>query len=243
MNPANTACASASNTKASCLLLHGSFHGGWCWEKLLPHLPASLDIRAPSLTVSRASIGLRAHIEEVAGAIAALPEERPFIVVAHSYAGLVLPGALAQAGRTPQMSFYLDAFVPEKKGESAFSLLGDRAEEMRRTEKNGFLRPPPAQAFGVEDPVDVKWCDQRLTAMPIKTHEDAISISVRDVAMGAQVFCTCSQFKGFLMMQNRAEQMGWALHWVDAGHDAMITMPQDLGALIGDLYDATLPIS
>lgn len=239
-NHANMASVPASNTKASCLLLHGSFHGGWCWEKLLPHLPASLDVRAPSLTLSRASIGLADHVAEVAAAIDALPSDKPYIAIAHSYAGMVLPGAIAKAGRTPQMSLFLDAFVPNA-GESAFDLLGNVAPTMRASARAGYLLPPPAQAFGVETPDDLEWCEDHLAPMPLQTHEDAAIVGVRDVRLGAEVFCTCAQFQGFIPMQTRAETMGWALHWVDGGHDAMITAPEELGTLIGDLYEMTIP--
>lgn len=247
MNHANTASASASNTEAketeaSCLLLHGSFHGGWCWETMRPHLAANLGVHAPSFTLSSPAAGLQHHVEEAARAIAALPADQPYIVVAHSYAGMVLPGAIALAARRPQLSVFLDAFVP-KKGESAFDLLGPAANAMRRAAQDGFLLPPPAKAFGVEDAALTRWCDENLKPMPVKTHEDPAAIGANDLALGAAVFCRCTGFSGFQPMESRAERMGWALHFLNTGHDAMITAPRELAQLIGDLYDATKPKS
>lgn len=247
MNPANTASASASNTEAketeaSCLLLHGSFHGDWCWEKMAPYLPPELKTYAPSLDLRPASTGLEDHIAQVASAIAALPAHMPYIAVAHSYAGMVLPAAIAQAQRKPQLSLFLDAFVP-KKGESAFDLLGPVADAMRSAAQEGFLPPPPAKAFGVEDATLTRWCDEALKPMPLKTHEDPAPIGANDLSLGAAVFCRCTGFSGFQPMETRAERMGWALHFLNTGHDAMITAPQELAQLIGDLYDATKPKS
>jgi hypothetical protein len=245
MNHANTASASALNTEAketeaSCLLLHGSFHGGWCWEKMAPYLPSQLKVYAPSLALTPASTGLNDHIAQAASAIAALPAHKPYIAVAHSYAGMALPAAIAQAGRRPQLSLFLDAFVP-RKGESAFDLLGPGADAMRSTARDGFLPAPPAAAFGVEGEAFLAWCDDNLKPMPLKTHDDPAPIGANDLSLGAAVFCRCTGFSGFQPMETRAERMGWALHFLNTGHDAMITAPQELAQLIGDLYEATKP--
>ncbi|WP_139361787.1 alpha/beta fold hydrolase, partial [Mycobacterium sp. 96-892] len=79
------------------VLVHGAFHGGWCWERLTPVLEASgHQVYAPSLTGlgDRAAelgpdVGLDAHVSDVAGLI--VDEDLTDVVlVGHSYAGIVV---------------------------------------------------------------------------------------------------------------------------------------------------------
>jgi pimeloyl-ACP methyl ester carboxylesterase len=77
------------------VLVHGSYHGGWCWEKVVPLLRRSgHDALAPDLPthgedgtpVSEAS--LDGYAEHVCGVLDSLPE--PAILVGHSMAGAVI---------------------------------------------------------------------------------------------------------------------------------------------------------
>jgi pimeloyl-ACP methyl ester carboxylesterase len=104
------------------LLVHGSWHGPWCWEKLTPELDR-LAIR--HATVSLPSVGDAqplgtvaddaAAVEKAAGAIAG-----DVIVVAHSYAGV--PATEARYGANVKHLVYLGAFMPDA-GQSLVDLL------------------------------------------------------------------------------------------------------------------------
>lgn len=223
------------------LLVHGSFHGPWCWEPLLTHLPADVPVTCAALTMGDPAIGLSEHVDELAAAIDALKAKR-LIVVAHSYAGMVLPGALFKSGVTPLASLFLDAFVP-KEDESAFDLLGPVAQTLKASAQDGLMMPPPPQAFGIDDDVQAQWCARQLKPMSLASHEDAARISAFHVKLGAQVFLRCTEFPGFAEMETRAEIAGWALWYINAGHDAMITAPKALAEQIADLMHILEPTS
>jgi pimeloyl-ACP methyl ester carboxylesterase len=106
---------------ADFVLVHGAWHGGWCWKKLLPGLQAA-GHRAFALTLTglgeRAHlmspmINLQTHVQDVYGLIEH-EELQGAILVGHSYAGMVITG-VAQQVSTEQLSHlvYLDAVVPE----------------------------------------------------------------------------------------------------------------------------------
>jgi len=69
---------------ATFVLVHGAWHGGWCWQKVIPFLEAAgHEVYAPTLTglAERAAelspdIGLDTHIQDVVG----LLQERICIV-------------------------------------------------------------------------------------------------------------------------------------------------------------------
>ncbi|MEM7569175.1 MAG: alpha/beta hydrolase family protein [Pseudomonadota bacterium] len=221
------------------LFIHGSFHGPWCWEPLLAHLPAGAPVTCAALAMDDASIGLADHVKALADTLSMLSDHALFIV-AHSYAGMVLPAALKHAGVTPLATVFFDAFVPEQ-GDSAFDLLGPMAETVRASAAAGILPPPPPQAFGIEEAEQVAWCADKLRPMALATHEDKATVGAMQVTLGHPIYLRCTLFPGFAMMETRAEIAGWALWHINAAHDAMITAPQELAAILTDLMDAVRP--
>src|SRR5207237_9757298 len=84
---------------ATFVLVHGGWHGGWCWQKVIPFLEAAgHEVYAPTLTglAERASelsrdVGLDTHIQDIVG----LLEEKNLhgvILVGLSYGAMVIPG-------------------------------------------------------------------------------------------------------------------------------------------------------
>jgi len=77
------------------VLVHGSFHGAWCWDRVLPLLQGEgLTVEVPDLpTVGEDTEALGTFDDDVAAVVAALDRTGPALVCAHSYGGLVA-GAL-----------------------------------------------------------------------------------------------------------------------------------------------------
>src|SRR5947207_16025145 len=86
---------------ATFVLVHGGWHGGWCWQKVIPFLEAAgHQVYAPTLTglAERASElspedGLETHIQD----IVCLLEEKnlqDLILVGYSYGGMVITGVV-----------------------------------------------------------------------------------------------------------------------------------------------------
>ena len=109
---------------ATFVLVHGGWHGGWCWQKVIPFLEAAgHEVYAPTLTglAERASelspdIGLDTHIQDIVG----LLEEKDLqgvILVGHSYGGMVITGVVDAVPERIAHLVYLDTFVP-RDGES-----------------------------------------------------------------------------------------------------------------------------
>ena len=111
-------------------LLHGGWHGGWCWRFVQDEL-ASRGHRsvAPDLPVTDASAGAVAYADAV---LAALPGDE-VVLVAHSLAGLVAP--LVAAAAPVRRVVYLAAMLPEP-GRS----VDDRARAGQRMTRRGIGR-------------------------------------------------------------------------------------------------------
>lgn len=105
------------------VLLHGAFHGPWCWDLLTPVLERSgHSVVAVDLPITDPSAGASEYAQAVLGGIA-LDLDEPPVVVAHSLAGLVAP--LVAAARPIARLIFLGAILPRP---------GMSAEEQRRIE-------------------------------------------------------------------------------------------------------------
>ncbi|MCH8560338.1 alpha/beta fold hydrolase [Nesterenkonia sp. DZ6] len=110
------------------VLIHGAFHGGWCWDPVAtnlreaghtvvtPDLPGAGDDDTPHEEVT-----LDAATEKVIDALRALDE--PAVLVGHSMGGVVITQAAAQAPELVLRLVYLAAFRPSH-GESLLDLTG-----------------------------------------------------------------------------------------------------------------------
>jgi pimeloyl-ACP methyl ester carboxylesterase len=96
------------------LLVHGSWHGPWCFEKLQAELEArgarSLAVALPSCGATAAGLGtLPDDAAAITGAAAAV--DGPVVVVAHSYGGAAV--SEATFGDNLRRLVFLTAFMPD----------------------------------------------------------------------------------------------------------------------------------
>jgi len=92
-------------------LVHGAWHGAWCWERLLGPL-AARGHRAVAMDLPAEDVdaGLDANADVIVSALDGVDDD--VVVVAHSLSGLVAP--LGAARRPVRSIAYLAAFVPEE---------------------------------------------------------------------------------------------------------------------------------
>ncbi len=112
---------------APILLIHGAWHGAWCWDKLLPELaargasataidlPGSGDDPAPISDVT-----MDAYVERIVSALAEF--NRPALLVGHSMAGMSIAAAAQLAHDRIAGLVYLAAVIPQD-GDSMLSLV------------------------------------------------------------------------------------------------------------------------
>jgi pimeloyl-ACP methyl ester carboxylesterase len=114
------------------VLVHGAWHGGWCWEKLVPLLEArGHRAVAPDLPghgadrTPTAQVTLESCAERVRAAIAAQPE--PVVLVGHSMGGVVITAAAELIPERVRTLVYLTAFLVAP-GEALLAAAGNDPE-------------------------------------------------------------------------------------------------------------------
>ncbi len=91
-------------------LVHGGWHGAWCWDRLTPELEArGHRVIAIDLPCEDPTATCETYAEVVARALEA-QEVEDVVVVGHSLAGLTIP--LVAARRPVSRLIYLCALVP-----------------------------------------------------------------------------------------------------------------------------------
>jgi pimeloyl-ACP methyl ester carboxylesterase len=229
---------------ANYVLVHGAWHGSWCWRRVRRRLrEAGHDVFTPTLTgvgershLNSREINLETHIADVVNLIR-WEELSEVILCGHSYGGCVISGAADQIPERIGALVYLDAFVLEN-GESLFDLAGEAADRMReqaRTTGDGWkVAPIPAEVFGV-NAADRAWVNAQCTPQPLACFEQKIRLTgglhrIRNVthilAMGFR------EGSPFPVSHERAKKKGWKTETVACGHDVMLDLPEELTGIL-----------
>src|SRR6185503_18313002 len=95
----------AAPSAATFVLVHGAWHGGWCWRKLTPLLRAAgHTVFTPTLTglgershLLTRDVGLDTHITDIVQVLE-FEDLTNVMLVGHSYAGMVITGVADTAG-------------------------------------------------------------------------------------------------------------------------------------------------
>ncbi|MCH2202013.1 MAG: alpha/beta fold hydrolase [Fuerstiella sp.] len=237
------------------LLVHGAWHGGWCWKRVSSLLRAAgHDVFTPTLSglgerqhLMTRDIGLETHIQDVLGVLE-FEDLRQVILVGHSYAGMVIAGVAERAADRIARMVYLDAFVPED-GKSLADYqppeIWQMFEEKTETEGDGFRLPClfPIEAFGVTGEDDLAWVRPRLTPHPLKTKSDTVQLGNPETSHIAHSYIYCSDpaVGVFDQFASRVQHdASWTYSELATGHDAMITAPDRLTKLLLELDCPTI---
>ncbi len=233
---------------ATYVLVHGGGHGGWCYSKVAAILRAAgHDVHAPTLTglgershLLQPGIDLDVHITDVVNVLF-YEDLRDVILVGHSYGGMVITGVADRATDRIGKLVYLDAANPVNH-QSLVDVAGPIIESTRplgavvEGVELVLLPAPGAGAFfGVTDPDDMAWMDERLTGHPWASFEQRLELTNEDALWAIpqyHIVCTSTLATRDPALMDRARAEG-RLWDIDTGHDLMITEPNAVaGALL-----------
>jgi pimeloyl-ACP methyl ester carboxylesterase len=222
------------------VLVHGAWHGGWCWKKVVPLLQAAghrvvaLTLTGPGERAHLISpeVGLTTHVEDVVNTLE-MEDLTDVILVGHCYGGLVISGVAARAASRIRRLVYLDALVAEH-GQSAFDLnsqqFRQRLEAAAAEHGDGYKAPAILEILGVSDAADLEWLRPRLRPQPIESFRQPVQARSPAQPMPS-TYILCKQF-GFQETAAKCRLKGWPVLEIDCGHDAMIVKPRELVDLL-----------
>jgi pimeloyl-ACP methyl ester carboxylesterase len=156
------------------------------------------------------------------------------ILVGHSYGGMVITGVADRAADRVGQLVYLDAANPVNH-QSLVDVAGpiitvtrDFGEVVDGVELVLLPAPGAGAFYGVTDPDDIAWMDERLTGHPWACFEQKLDL-VNEAALWSipqsHIVCTSTLPTRDPDLMERARSQG-RLYDIDTGHDLMITEPK-----------------
>lgn len=228
---------------ATYVLVHGAYHGGWCWRPVASRLRAAgHEVHAPTLTglgershLLSSSVGLSTHITDVVQVIdfEGLDE---VILVGHSYGGVVCSGVASRRPERIARLVNLDGPVAVA-GESGSSIHPRGAEiRARVTVVDGIevLPVPTNERMGIDDDAQLAWVLSKETPQPFLAVTEPLALEQPIPTAMPKVYILCqrnpSRERAYLARVDAAE--GWTMLEIDSGHDAMVSAPDELSAML-----------
>lgn len=228
------------------VLVHGAWHGGWCWRKVRAALQSSgTEVHTPTLTglgerahLASREICLNTHVEDVLGVLEA-EDLSDVVLVGHSYAGIVVSAVADRAAGRVARLVYLDAVVP-RDGQCLYDRappqLKTHFEEQARIAGEGWRVPASVmtpQFLGLKTEEDVGWVIPKLTPHPIRTFREAVRLSAHFPQMPRTYINSIGDKP---LGQPRTVQADGIedYHELQTGHDAMVTASDDVAAFLRD---------
>ncbi|MFB6720407.1 alpha/beta fold hydrolase [Kribbella sp. NPDC056345] len=214
--------------RGNLLLVHGAWHGSWCWDQLIPELrtrgwtPLVIDL--PSTSASPAS-GLDDDAAVVRNALQAL--DGRVTVLAHSYGGV----PVAEAAESADQLIYLAAHLLEP-GESVVSPLGGPWYEQGTKVLDV---PEPARDLLFADVPDelAAWAVQQLQPQSARAFEDVQTTAAWKTVPTATILCEDDRAFPPLFAERAAKAD--VVRYLPGSHSPFLSRPAALADLISDL--------
>jgi pimeloyl-ACP methyl ester carboxylesterase len=217
---------------ATFVLVHGAWHGSWCWARVRKALQQrGHEVFTPTLTgvgershLLAPSVDLETHILDVVNLVR-WEELSDFVLCGHSYGGMVVSGAADRIAERIRSLVFLDAFVPED-GQSLSNFAPVSGDALI----DGWKSPPiGAEIFGV-NPDDREWVDRQCTLQSVACFTQPVQLSGRIARIGRISYLYASGWAGgespFKPFHVTAKARGWRTAQLDCGHDVMIDRPE-----------------
>ena len=231
------------------VLVHGAWHGGWCWQEVSQQLrEKGFRVYTPTLSglgehknVINENINLQTHITDIINFIE-MEDLHNVVLVGHSYAGTVIAGvADSIPGRLNKLVF-LDAMIVHN-GESPISTQFKEVQAAMGefvAKKQNIAPIIPAEEFGVTEKAKAKWVNERLTPQPFNTFAQRLTLKHtygNNVPL-VYISCTDKQLPIIKKMSKEAQNSSlWTYLELNTGHDAMVTVPVELSGLFTKLAE------
>jgi pimeloyl-ACP methyl ester carboxylesterase len=235
---------------ATFLLMHGGGMGGWTWKFVREILEAKgHKVFTPTFTgfgershlIGR-DVGNDTHVTDIVNVLH-YEDLTDVILVAHSYAGTVAPGVVAQAAERIKRVIFLDAIIAHA-GERIVSLLGFASEAdmigldaMLDTGEGpiGSGVHEQQRAMAKEHPHIMSaerqtWLLDHLSDQPMRATCCAIAVGAESITLPVDYIAAKQTI--MTAMHDRARSLGWAVHDHPGDHAFNVGDPEGVTDMI-----------
>lgn len=232
---------------ATYVLVHGAYHGGWCWDRVREPLQKHGTVITPTLLgqgyldpVASDSVNPQVHAAQVIDLLKSADLSN-VVLVGHSYGGMVITQVADVEHARLKAIVYLDAFMPSS-GDCVKALLPGPIKTVRAPGSGAEVIPAlPAEAFGLHGD-DAKWVSQNLSMQPVRTVTEAVSLRSRRPAdrVRQKVYVLATGWSGSpehfqSVFRELAADPEWTTVQVAGSHDLMVDRADDVVSILASL--------
>jgi pimeloyl-ACP methyl ester carboxylesterase len=230
-------------TRMDIALVHGSYHGAWCWDFLRPELERlGHRVITMDLPITDPTLGAADYARAIEDVLE--PASEP-VLVGHSMAGLITP--LVAARRPVRRLIFLAAFLPSP---------GKSANEQRAIEAvDGRIPPRTAEwtdlgsdvwmvgpttateLFFHDAPAAVsRWATKRLRPQSYRVMNETTPLEAWPDVESRSIVCRDDRAINPVWVRAAArERLGVEPVELSGGHSPFLTRPNELAQLINSL--------
>jgi pimeloyl-ACP methyl ester carboxylesterase len=222
---------------ATIVLVHGAWHGSWCWERVVPLLEKrGLAVRTVDLPSVGAAPGSPANLSADAATVEAVLERLsgPVVLCGHSYGGMVI-SRTAPKGVTRLI--YLCAFMP-LEGQSLVTTGGGegRAAPWIQMLDGGLMLPDMARAGEVFyddcEPEAREWAKSRLRPQTTAIMLEPVSHPAWRSVPSTYIVCATDKAMPPDMQRNLFAPRAGEVVELQAGHSPFLSQPAAVAELL-----------
>ena len=224
-------------------LVHGSYHGAWCWDLLRPELERlGHRVITMDLPISDPTLGAADYARTVESVLE--PGSEP-VLVGHSMAGLVIP--LVAANRPIRRLIFLAAFLPSP---------GRSANDQRASEPiDGRVPPTTAEWIDIGEnvwmvgpktatelffpdatPAVARWATQRLRPQSYRVTSETTPLEAWPDVECRSIVCRDDRAINPAWVWAAArERLGVEAVELSGGHSPFLTRPVELALALDQL--------
>jgi pimeloyl-ACP methyl ester carboxylesterase len=224
-------------------LVHGSYHGAWCWDFLTPELERlGHRVITMDLPISDPALGAADYAKAIDDALD--PDSEP-VLVGHSMAGLVIP--LVAARRPIRRLVFLAAFLASP-GKSASDQLAAEPIDGRVTPKTAewtdlgndvwMVGPNTAtEIFFHDAPAAVaRWATQRLRPQAYRVLTETTPLAAWPDVESRSIVCRDDRAINPDWVRAAArDRLGVEAIELAGGHSPFMTRPAELAQVLASL--------
>jgi pimeloyl-ACP methyl ester carboxylesterase len=222
-------------------LVHGAWHGAWCWERLVgPLRDRGHEVVAPELPSEDPELGLEDYADTIDRA---LGDADDVVVVPHSLGGLV--GPVVAARRPLRALVYLNALVPEP-GLSFGDQLSASDEQVllfeggREVDEEGRSHWPDREVtarimYGDLPPEDARWAAERLRSQAQRSQTERSPAPPAGLRTESIIGTDDRIVSPAWSRRVARERLGVEAIELPTGHFPMISHPEQLAEALAQL--------
>ena len=229
---------------ASFVLVHGAWHGGWCWEKVTPLLEAAghgvdaVDLPGHGANPAAASgMTLDAYARHVADRVEAAGE--PVVLVGHSMGGMSVTAAAQLVPDRVAALVYVTAFLPDD-GQTLLELADGDPEAL--VQPNVVVDEAAGLATVAESALrdafygecsdgDAAWASSRLVPESLAAMATPVHVTAEGAGSVRRIYVECGRDRAITIGKQRqmvAARPCEQVLSIDTDHSPFLSAPQEL---------------